>query len=227
MPSVRLLQSNFTAGEFSPRLYARVDLQRYPNGAAELMNVVIHPQGGAQRRTGSYFCGAVKTALSRVRLVPFVPTRAAAYVLEFGDLYLRFWRNRAPLMAGAMPLEIATPWPLAELRTLRFAPSVDVLFIFHPDHETRKLTRTAADTFNLALANFRDGPYTPENTGNPTVSADVGTGSGSGVETPPTTGGSDTGGGPAAGDGGGSSGGDGGGGGDSGGGGDGGGGGAE
>lgn len=216
---VRILQSNFTAGEFSPRLFARVDLQRYPNGAAELMNMVMHPQGGAQRRPGSYFCGAVKNEASRVRLVPFKPTRAAGYVIEFGNLYVRFWRNRAPLMTGDMPLELTTPYPLAVLRELRFAQSVDVLYIFHESYQTRKLTRTAADTFNLATVAFRDGPYQPENTGNPTVTADAGTGSGGGTPTPPTTGGSDTGGGPAAGDGGGSSGGGDGGGGDGGGGG--------
>ena len=225
MARTRHLQTNFTAGEFSPRLFGRVDLERYPNGARELMNMVVHPQGGAQRRTGSYYCGAVKTAASRVRLVPFIPTRVAGYVIEFGDLYMRFWRNRAPLMAGATPLEITTPYPLAVLRELRFAQSVDVMLIFHESYQTRELSRTASDTFNLALYTYRDGPYQPENTGNPTTAADSGSGTGGGVPVPPTPGGSVPDG-PAAGDGGGSSGGDGGGGGGDGGG-DGGGGGAE
>jgi uncharacterized membrane protein YgcG len=191
MPRSRHLQTNFTAGEFSPRLFGRVDLERYPNGARELMNVVIHPQGGAQRRTGSYFCGAVKTESSRVRLVSFIPTRAAGYVLEFGDLYVRFWRNRGAVMAGTAALELVTPYPLAVLRELRFTQSVDVMYIFHESYETRKLSRTATDTFNLTTAVFRDGPYTSENTGNPTVATGSGTTTSGGTVTPPTTGGTD------------------------------------
>lgn len=194
MPAIRILQSNFTAGEFSPRLYARTDLQRYPNGAAELMNVVVHPQGGAQRRTGSYYCGAVKTASSRVRLVGFTPTPLSEYVLEFGDLYLRFWRNRAPLMAGGTPLELTTPWPLSVLRELRFGFSVDVAYIMCDGYRPRKLTRTATDTFNLTTAVFRDGPYIAENTGNPTVATGAGSTTAGGTPVGPGTGGTNDGG---------------------------------
>ena len=194
MPSVRILQSNFTAGEFSPRLFARVDLQRYPNGASELMNMVGHPQGGAQRRTGSYYCGAIKDAAARARLVPFTASTLVSYVLEFGDLYLRFWRDRAPLVAGGVPLEITTPWPTSALRELRFAQSVDVLYITCEGYQPRKLTRTATDTFNLAVAVFRDGPYVPENTGSPTVATGAGSSTSSGTTSAPTTGGTNDGG---------------------------------
>lgn len=199
----RHIQTNFTAGEFSPRLFGRVDLERYPNGARELMNLVMHPQGGAQRRTGSYYCGAVKTESERVRMVPFVASRTGAYAMEFGNLYLRFWRNRGPVMSGAVPLELVTPWPTAILRELRFTQSVDVLYIFHEDYEPRKLTRTTVDTFNLTTVVLRDGPYIAENTGNPTVSTGSGSTTPGGAVTPPTTGGSGTGGEPDPGGGGG------------------------
>lgn len=190
----RLLQSNWTAGEFSPRLFARVDLQRYPNGAAELMNMVMHPQGGAQRRTGSYYVGAVKNEASRVRLVPFVASNLAAYVVEFGDLYVRFFRNRGPVIAGGVPLELTTPYPLADLRALRFAQSVDVLYIFHENYAPRKLSRIAADQFNLTEVEFRDGPYVSENTGSPSVSTGAGSSTSAGTTTPPGTGGTNDGG---------------------------------
>ena len=36
MPSVTAIQTNWTAGEISPRLYGRVDIERYAAGAAQL-----------------------------------------------------------------------------------------------------------------------------------------------------------------------------------------------
>ncbi len=50
MPRVSLQQTNFTAGEISPRLVGRTDIDRYANAARSLVNAypVIH--GGAKRR---------------------------------------------------------------------------------------------------------------------------------------------------------------------------------
>ena len=43
------LQTNFTAGELSPLLRAREDIQKYFNGAEKLENFIVKPQGGAFR----------------------------------------------------------------------------------------------------------------------------------------------------------------------------------
>jgi hypothetical protein len=175
---VDIIQPSFAAGMLSPRLRGRVDLQQYAAGAEDLTNASVQTQGGASKRPGSYFMEAPKAA-ARVRLVPFVVSSAVAYVLEFGNLYLRFARNRAQLLAGSTPLEIATPYTLAQLRTLKFAQSADVLYIFHPAHQPRKLSRTAAATFVLDLVVFENGPFDVENSG------DVGASPPSGTATAP------------------------------------------
>ena len=43
MPKARLLRTNFTAGELSPRLEGRPDLAKYFNGAATLENYLVYP----------------------------------------------------------------------------------------------------------------------------------------------------------------------------------------
>ena len=51
---------NFTAGELSPRLEGRTDVSKYFNGCATLSNFIVHPHGGASRRSGTIFVTEVK-----------------------------------------------------------------------------------------------------------------------------------------------------------------------
>ena len=164
MPQQTIIQSSFAAGMLSPRLRGRVDLAQYPAGAEDLTNLLVQTQGGATKRPGSYFMAAPHTN-ARVRLIPFLVSSAVVYVLEIGAGTMRFFRNRALLTDVTIPLTIATPWTLAELRSLKYAQSADVMYLFHPSHQPRKLSRTGAAAFELALAVFENGPYDDENTG--------------------------------------------------------------
>jgi len=160
----RTFQTNFTTGEISPRAFARTDVQRYANAAAGIQNMLVGVRGEVTRRRGSYYAGPVKSDTGRVHLVRFEVSTIAAYVLEFGNLYVRFWRNRAPVESSpGTPVEVTTPYTLAQLRELRFAQSADVLYICHPSHQPRKLSRTSATSFNLAVVAFQDGPWQDEN----------------------------------------------------------------
>ena len=166
MPQQRIIQTNFSVGEVSPRMAARIDLEQYRAGARELLNVMVQPQGGVTRRSGSTFVAAPKTAAAVV-LRPFIVSDLTAYVLEFGAGYLRFYRNRAQLTdGGGAPLEVTTPYDQDSLAELSFAQSADVLYIAHRRYKPRKLSRTAANVFQLAPVDFLNGPYDAENTGN-------------------------------------------------------------
>ena len=105
MVRIQPVQTNFTAGELSPRLYGRKDLARYDNGAATLLNAIVQPHGGVTRRPGTRFVAQTKSASGPVRLAPFRFNQQQAYVLEFGERYIRFYRNEAqvtgPDMNGA------------------------------------------------------------------------------------------------------------------------------
>jgi hypothetical protein len=61
MARVSSIVTNFQAGELSPRLEGRIDLQKYSAGAQTLQNMLVFPQGGITRRPGTYYAGSSKS----------------------------------------------------------------------------------------------------------------------------------------------------------------------
>ena len=86
--------TNFTAGELSPRLEGRTDLGKYFNGSKTLENMVVHPHGGASRRPGTQFVHEVKTSSAQTRLIPFEFSTTQTYILELGNQYIRFFKDK-------------------------------------------------------------------------------------------------------------------------------------
>lgn len=100
-------QFSFSAGELSPTLYARTDLDRYGNGARTMTNMSVIRQGGASGRPGTEYGGVslatVRGDLTNIRLIPFVFNETGigqSYVLEFGDGYIAFYQNNAPIVSS-------------------------------------------------------------------------------------------------------------------------------
>ena len=87
MARVHPFQTNFTAGELTPKLAGQVDFKKYNNGVETMENLTVFPQGGCQRRSGSKFVCEVKDSTSNVRLIPFEFNITQAYVLELGNNY--------------------------------------------------------------------------------------------------------------------------------------------
>lgn len=153
MPKASPYLSNFTAGIFSPRLEGRVDLAKYFNACRLLENFIVMPHGGASKRPGSYFIAETKSS-GKVRLVEFAFSTEQAYVLEFGDLYIRFYMNKGQITSGASAYEIATTYTEEELFELQFEQSADVLYIAHPHHAPAKLSRTGHSSWTLSDIEF-------------------------------------------------------------------------
>ncbi len=94
---LRQQQMNFTAGEWSPRLWCRGDLEKYWNAAQIMQNVVIYPHGGFTGRGGTHFVSKVKYTARKTRLIPFGFSTEQAYMLEFGHGYTRFFKDHAKI----------------------------------------------------------------------------------------------------------------------------------
>ena len=62
--------TSFTAGELSPRLEGRTDLEKYNSGCRKLENFLVHPHGGAARRPGTEFIGQT-ISNKKTRVIPF------------------------------------------------------------------------------------------------------------------------------------------------------------
>jgi hypothetical protein len=179
MARVAAQLSNFTAGELSPRLDGRNDLAKYSAGCATVENMVIYPHGAAARRPGTTFIAEVKSSSAKTRLIPFEFSTTQTYILELGNQYMRFYRDNGQILSGGSPFEISTPYLTAELFDIKFAQSADVMYITHPNHQTRKLSRTGHTSWTLTVVDFTNGPYLDTNTSTTTITASahtVGTG---------------------------------------------------
>jgi len=138
---MHVVQTNFTAGELSSRMRGRVDVARYQNGAETIENGKVLVQGGVERREGMRFVAETKTHASRSIVVPYVFSVTQSYILEFGDNYIRFYRDNAQLLDGGSPYEITSPYSDDMLHDLSFAQGGDTLFLYHPEVPVHRLRR--------------------------------------------------------------------------------------
>src|SRR5215813_9096854 len=96
-----VIQTSFHAGEWAPALNARVDLAKYKAGAAVMRNFFVDYRGGASSRPGTKYVVQARDSGNNVRLIPFQAAATVGYVLEFGNLYVRFIFNGAPVLETA------------------------------------------------------------------------------------------------------------------------------
>ncbi|KKK64683.1 hypothetical protein LCGC14_2981740, partial [marine sediment metagenome] len=71
----------------------RIDQEAYQMGCRIEENFFPLIYGGAERRPGSYFVGESKDSSVKCRVVDFVFSVDQAYVLEFGNQYIRIFAN--------------------------------------------------------------------------------------------------------------------------------------
>ena len=97
MARVHPIQSNFTTGEVTPKLAGQVNFKKYDNALEILENMTIFPQGGVTRRPGTRFVAEIKDSSAVTRLIPFEFNVTQSYVLEFGNNYIRFYKDNGQI----------------------------------------------------------------------------------------------------------------------------------
>jgi hypothetical protein len=157
--------NSFAAGEVSPRMKGRTDHEKYFIGADTMLNMVPLPQGGATRRPGTELSDFVYDQSSPPRLIPFTFSVIQAYMLEFGQGYIRVFMDGSPVLyAGGEYVTISTPYAWQDLPRLKYVQSADVLLLFHANYVTYQLSRTSHLNWTLTPVEWIDGPYLPTNT---------------------------------------------------------------
>lgn len=106
MPTI--IQKSFSGGEIAPALYARTDISKYATGLRTCRNMAIQKHGGARNRPGTQFVAEVKDSSAEVRLIPFIFNDDQTYVLEFGNQYIRFHTDGAPIRETAVNISSTT-----------------------------------------------------------------------------------------------------------------------
>lgn len=186
MPRSSPIFQSFNGGEFSPHMDGRVDQEKYYTGCKTLENFIPIIPGPAVRRGGTRFVAPVKDETQRTWLSTFSFNREQSYVLEWGNLYIRFFVNRGQLLDGAVPFEVVTVFNTAALISqdgtfaLQTAQSQDVLFVVHSagDRLPRQLRRMGATDWTFVNYNNREGPFLDldaDQTIEVTASAETGT----------------------------------------------------
>ncbi len=177
MPRFAHAIRSFNAGELSPRMEGRTDLPHYAAAASRLENFLPLVQGPLIHRSGTRFVKEVRNSAENTVLIPFVVSTQAAYVIEAGPLYFRFYTEEARLESGGFPVELVTTYAAADLARIQWAQSADTLYLVHPSYPPRKLVRTSPTSFAIADVDFQDGPYLDENADTAkTLTASAGTG---------------------------------------------------
>jgi hypothetical protein len=181
MPKASPILLSFNSGELSPQLRGRIDFEKYRSGCAKLENFIPQIQGPARKRPGTRFVNEVKDSTKFTRLIPFEFSLEQAYILEFGNQYMRLYADGGLVLSpdpGNPPYEIATPYLAEDLPSLEFVQSSDVVYIAHPDYPPQKLQRFSPTNWVIEPIDFDWPPFDDQNTTATTVTASAVTGTG-------------------------------------------------
>jgi hypothetical protein len=91
------------------------------------------------------------------RMIDFIYSASIAYVLEFGEYFIRVY------YADEYITTVVTPYKEEHLFELHYKQIGDVMRIVHPQYKPRTLSRTTATTFALEEIDFTNGPFMTRN----------------------------------------------------------------
>lgn len=175
MPKASPITTAFNAGELSPLLDGRVDLNKYPNGAHRLMNFIPRVQGPLERRGGTEFLdfAATDDAGDQASLmVEFVPTSSRPFALEFcGDGFFRVWFNGGRVLNAGVPVAVdfSALFGITDLlaadgtELASWAQSADVMYMTVVGKPPVKITRLSDTSWTIAALVSDAGPWRDPN----------------------------------------------------------------
>lgn len=152
------IQTNFTAGEISPRLYAHTDLAKYKNGIKTATNTEVLPHGPVRRRSGFKYIAEVKDSTKATRIIRFQFDQVDAYILEFGHNYIRFYKDGGQVESGGSPYTLTSTYTEDEIFDITYTQFGRILYLFHGNHPPATLIWTSETSWALSDVNFRPAP---------------------------------------------------------------------
>jgi hypothetical protein len=155
-------QTNFSAGELSPTMWGRTDLDRYRAGARTIKNFIVTPHGVLKNRSGTQYVGNLHRAGlgadEQRRIWPFVFSDTDNLILVLYANFLEIWREDQTdgrftferiTTDGGGPLMLQTPYAAADLFTLQFAQVGDIVTITSHLYKPHELTRVSNNAWGI------------------------------------------------------------------------------
>lgn len=96
--------SNFNGGEVGPLLSGRVDFEKYSSSCYKMERFIPTVQGPAKRTPGTRFVLPTKYQDKVSYLKRFEFSFDQAYILEFGDQYVRFYTDRGVVLGDTLDI---------------------------------------------------------------------------------------------------------------------------
>jgi hypothetical protein len=125
---------------------------------------MINPTGSASNRADTEFIYEVKDSNKKETIIPFEYSTEQAYMLEFGDGYIRFYKDGGVIRDdNNQPYEIASPYLQEDLPMIKHVQSADTMYLTHPNYAPRTLVRNGHADWTLDLFNHKNGPFMREN----------------------------------------------------------------
>lgn len=151
MPRISINQTNFTQGQISKHLAGRYDSKEYLEGALELTNVIVRPEGGIVRRPGTKM---IYNGVAGSKGIGFqIDGGQAAKIL--------FQPNNTIVIidpVGGTQTLSSTGLGL-NIHFMDYAKVRSSLIIVHRSFAPKELKRASDGTWSLTDWVFKDGPW--------------------------------------------------------------------
>lgn len=118
MASLTQAQTSFIGGSIDPIAWGNTSSPLYQSSVKTLTNFDITNLGAVRKRPGSLYITTTKNQ-NLVGLISFQPSIDKGYVLEFGHLYIRFYKDGAQVQSGGSPLEVTTTYTSTDLANIQ------------------------------------------------------------------------------------------------------------
>ncbi len=150
-------QLNFTAGELTPWLNGRTDVEMRAKGAARLQNFMVTPFGGLKRRPGFEWIKRLSLPKgSKVKLYAFEHSEESQFLFLFSSNRLGIYdQDGNPLIDE----DLVTPWGNEDIDLLKFQQLNDVVYCVCPNHAPYTISRYANDDWRLNEFAYSHIPY--------------------------------------------------------------------
>jgi hypothetical protein len=99
--SADIIYRGFSAGEMSPDILGRTDLDKYQLALGTCRNFVVSPLGPASNRPGFQYVLEAHDSTHLCRAIPFKFNSGQTYIIELGHLYFRVHTQGGTLLEAA------------------------------------------------------------------------------------------------------------------------------
>ncbi len=162
MGAATIILTQANAGELSPLMAGRVDVDAYRKGARSARNFIPTVQGPAKRRAGMRFIGTTLHS-GKALFIEFIRSATEAYVLELTHLQMQIWYNGAVVFTVGTPYETSDLYNADGTAAIQGSQSADVMYVCSNRFPPWKLQHFSLTNWLFLPPFFKDGPWQPQN----------------------------------------------------------------